>query len=109
MSYVPPSTYSHQLRLDIEELPKIYGYRLYVTVKLRGKTGLEMEALTGVSTGLLTYMICKGPIDKSMVIENIQLEKNGGKSVILDEIVTRNQRLSIPVVGALSLLEETEM
>ncbi|NPA61464.1 MAG: cyclic pyranopterin monophosphate synthase MoaC [Epsilonproteobacteria bacterium] len=69
------------IKVDIEELPKIYGYRLYVTVKLRGKTGVEMEALTGVSTGLLTIYDMLKAIDKSMVIENIQLEKkSGGKS-----------------------------
>jgi len=51
------------------------------TAKLSGKTGVEMEALTGVSAALLTiYDMCKA-IDKSMVISNIYLvEKNGGKS-----------------------------
>lgn len=46
-----------------------------------GKTGVEMEALTGVSIALLTiYDMCKA-IDKRMVIENIHLvEKIGGKS-----------------------------
>ena len=51
------------------------------TVKLKGQTGAEMEALTGVSTALLTiYDMCKA-IDKTMVISDIKLEeKNGGKS-----------------------------
>ena len=46
-----------------------------------GKTGVEMEALTGVSAALLTiYDMCKA-IDKRMVIENIHLvEKTGGRS-----------------------------
>lgn len=46
-----------------------------------GKTGVEMEALTGVSTALLTvYDMCKS-IDKRMVIKDIHLvEKAGGKS-----------------------------
>lgn len=46
-----------------------------------GKTGVEMEALTGVSTALLTiYDMCKA-IDRSMEITNIHLlEKAGGKS-----------------------------
>lgn len=50
-------------------------------VLLTGKTGAEMEALTGVSTALLTvYDMCKA-IDKSMVISDILLEeKDGGKS-----------------------------
>ena len=46
-----------------------------------GKTGVEMEALTGVSTALLTiYDMCKA-IDKRMVIRDVHLvEKSGGKS-----------------------------
>jgi cyclic pyranopterin phosphate synthase len=50
-------------------------------VKLSGKTGAEMEALTGVSTALLTiYDMCKA-LDRSMVIGDIMLwEKSGGKS-----------------------------
>ncbi len=51
------------------------------TVKLTGKTGVEMEALTGVTVALLTiYDMCKA-IDKSMEITGIHLaEKTGGKS-----------------------------
>ncbi len=51
------------------------------TVKLSGKTGAEMEALTGVSTALLTiYDMCKA-LDHEMEITNIHLdEKSGGKS-----------------------------
>jgi len=51
------------------------------TVKLSGKTGAEMEALTGVSIALLTiYDMCKA-IDRNMVIGEICLqEKSGGKS-----------------------------
>ena len=50
-------------------------------VKLAGKTGVEMEALTGVNVALLTiYDMCKA-IDKNMVISDIHLvEKLGGKS-----------------------------
>jgi len=50
-------------------------------VKLSGKTGTEMEVLTGVSIALLTiYDMCKS-LDKTMVISNIRLfEKSGGKS-----------------------------
>ena len=50
-------------------------------VKTEGKTGVEMEALTGVSTALLTiYDMCKA-IDKRMVIEEIHLcAQSGGKS-----------------------------
>ena len=51
------------------------------TVKLSGKTGAEMEALTGVSVALLTiYDMCKA-LDRAMVIGSIRLiEKAGGKS-----------------------------
>lgn len=51
------------------------------TAKCSGQTGVEMEALTGVSTALLTvYDMCKA-IDKEMKIEAVYLaEKNGGKS-----------------------------
>lgn len=50
-------------------------------VKVEGKTGVEMEALTGVNVALLTiYDMCKG-IDKRMVMTDIHLvEKKGGKS-----------------------------
>lgn len=46
-----------------------------------GKTGVEMEALTAASVGLLTiYDMCKA-VDRGMRIENIRLlEKAGGKS-----------------------------
>lgn len=55
--------------------------RISATVKIVGKTGVEMEALTAVSISALTvYDMCKA-IDREMTIENIQLdEKLGGKS-----------------------------
>ena len=55
--------------------------RVFCTVKTEGKTGVEMEALTGVQVTLLTiYDMCKA-IDKHMVMTNIHLvEKTGGKS-----------------------------
>jgi len=55
--------------------------RLAVTVETLGRTGVEMEALTGVSVGLLTvYDMCKA-VDRAMTIEGIKLmEKSGGKS-----------------------------
>jgi cyclic pyranopterin phosphate synthase len=50
-------------------------------VKLAGKTGAEMEALSGASVALLTiYDMCKA-LDRAMVIGNVRLlEKSGGKS-----------------------------
>jgi cyclic pyranopterin phosphate synthase len=54
---------------------------LTVTAETMGRTGVEMEALTGVSVGLLTiYDMCKA-VDRGMTIESIELiEKTGGKS-----------------------------
>lgn len=69
------------IHTKIEELPEITGFQLYVTCKLTGTTGVEMEALTGVSIGLLTIYDMLKAIDKSMVIADIRLEqKEGGKS-----------------------------
>lgn len=52
-----------------------------VTAQTLGRTGVEMEALTAVSVGLLTvYDMCKA-IDRGMHLEQIGLlEKKGGKS-----------------------------
>jgi len=54
---------------------------VFCTAKLEGKTGVEMEALTGATVALLTiYDMCKA-IDKGMIIERIYLlKKTGGKS-----------------------------
>ena len=67
--------------LTFELLPESLEIKAVCTVKTEGKTGVEMEALTGVSTALLTvYDMCKA-IDKRMVIREIHLvEKHGGKS-----------------------------
>ena len=52
-----------------------------VTAETVGKTGVEMEALTGVSVALLTiYDMCKA-VDRGMVMSGIRLlEKQGGRS-----------------------------
>jgi cyclic pyranopterin phosphate synthase len=69
------------INCDIEEIPSLPGFKLIVTAKLNGQTGVEMEALTGVSIGLLTIYDMVKAIDKSMVISDVQLEsKSGGKS-----------------------------
>ena len=69
------------INCDIEELPELPGFKLFVTAKLTGQTGVEMEALTGTSIGLLTIYDMVKAIDKSMVIQTVQLEtKSGGKS-----------------------------
>jgi cyclic pyranopterin monophosphate synthase len=55
--------------------------RIEATVRIVGRTGVEMEALTAVSVAALTvYDMCKA-VDRSMTIERIRLEeKSGGRS-----------------------------
>ena len=62
----------------LEELP---GVEAVCTASCTGKTGVEMEALTGCTVALLTiYDMCKA-VQKDMRIENIRLlRKSGGKS-----------------------------
>ena len=55
--------------------------RIVASVKTRGVTGVEMEALTAVSTAALTIFDMIKAVDKYAVISNIRvLEKSGGKS-----------------------------
>jgi len=55
--------------------------RIEATCKLKGKTGVEMEALTAVSVAALTVYDMVKAVDKSMVIGDIRLlHKAGGKS-----------------------------
>ncbi|EQB39436.1 molybdenum cofactor biosynthesis protein C [Sulfurimonas hongkongensis] len=69
------------INCDVEELTALPGFKLQVTAKLTGQTGVEMEALTGVSIGLLTIYDMVKAIDKGMIIRDVQLEKkSGGKS-----------------------------
>lgn len=52
-----------------------------VTAECFGRTGVEMEALTATSVGLLTIYDMAKAVDRGMRIENIRLlEKSGGKS-----------------------------
>ena len=69
------------IKCDVEHLPKLPGFKLEVRAKLTGKTGVEMEALTGVSIGLLTIYDMVKAVDKSMEISQVRLlKKSGGKS-----------------------------
>jgi cyclic pyranopterin phosphate synthase len=69
------------INCDIQELPELPGFKLITTAKLTGQTGVEMEALTGTSIGLLTIYDMVKAIDKAMIISSVQLEsKSGGKS-----------------------------
>lgn len=61
-----------------DELP---GVEIEGRVKVSGKTGVEMEALTAVSVAALTIYDMAKAVDRGMVIENIRLvEKRGGES-----------------------------
>ena len=68
-------------RITFDKDPEQREIHCTCTVKVTGKTGVEMEALTGVSVALLTiYDMCKA-LDKTMEIGDIYLRrKTGGKS-----------------------------
>jgi cyclic pyranopterin phosphate synthase len=61
-----------------EETPAVL---ITVTVRCRGRTGVEMEALTAASVAALTIYDMAKAVERGMVIEGIRLlEKRGGKS-----------------------------
>ena len=66
------------INCEVDELDELPGFKLTVSAKLTGQTGVEMEALTGVSIGLLTIYDMVKAIDKGMVIRNVQLEQKSG-------------------------------
>lgn len=68
-------------QVDFQAEEENSSVKAVCTVKAEGKTGVEMEALTGVTVALLTiYDMCKA-IDKRMKLTEIHLvEKKGGKS-----------------------------
>ena len=70
-----------KLSVEFEMKPETNEIQAVCTARTTGKTGVEMEALTGVSVALLTiYDMCKA-IDKRMEIGEIHLDaKSGGKS-----------------------------
>jgi cyclic pyranopterin phosphate synthase len=70
-----------KVKISFEPDESSYEIKACCEVRLTGKTGAEMEALTGVSVALLTvYDMCKA-VDKNMVISDVCLEeKDGGKT-----------------------------
>ncbi len=70
-----------KVELDFVMEEESSSIRAVCTVRTLGKTGVEMEALTGVNVALLTiYDMCKA-VDKSMEMGEIHLcRKSGGKS-----------------------------
>lgn len=79
-----PLSLSHAA-VDFTILEEECAVQARCTVKLSGQTGVEMEALTGVSAALLTiYDMCKA-MDKGMELSGIHLvHKEGGKSGVYD-------------------------
>ena len=71
-----------EVNFELKEIENtLYYIEVTCLAKTDGKTGVEMEALTGVQIALLTiYDMCKA-VDKSMVITDVHLlSKSGGKS-----------------------------
>jgi cyclic pyranopterin phosphate synthase len=65
----------------VDVIPVTGGYRITATVRVAGKTGVEMEALTAVSVAALTIYDMLKAADRGMTIEGIRLlEKRGGRS-----------------------------
>lgn len=67
--------------VDVDIEPSDSGFTVEVTVNYRGKTGVEMEALTGCSIALLTIYDMVKSEEKGMEIREVKLlEKSGGQS-----------------------------
>ncbi len=70
-----------KVAVDLTPDPSLPGVRIEATVKTTGQTGIEMEALTAVSTAALTLYDMVKAVEKTMVISDIRLVlKDGGKS-----------------------------
>jgi len=70
-----------KVAVDIAPDEKLPGVIVRATCKLKGQTGVEMEALTAVSVACLTIYDMVKAVERGMRIENIHLvEKRGGKS-----------------------------
>ncbi|MDQ0455928.1 cyclic pyranopterin monophosphate synthase MoaC [Rhizobium paknamense] len=70
-----------KVMVEITDDPTLPGLKVQATVKLTGKTGVEMEALTAVSVACLTIYDMAKAADKLMEIGGIRvIEKTGGKS-----------------------------
>ena len=70
-----------KIELDIVPDEKLPGIQIRATVKVKGPTGVEMEALTAVSVSCLTIYDMVKAVERGIRIEGIHLvEKKGGKS-----------------------------
>ena len=70
-----------KVAVELTPDPALPGVRIEATVKTTGQTGVEMEALTAVSTAALTVYDMAKAVDKEMEIGGIRvILKDGGKS-----------------------------
>jgi cyclic pyranopterin phosphate synthase len=70
-----------KVTIDITPDTKLPGCRVRATVKVKGPTGVEMEALTAVSVACLTIYDMVKAVERGIHIEGVRLvEKKGGKS-----------------------------
>jgi cyclic pyranopterin monophosphate synthase len=70
-----------QVDVELEPDAALPGVRCSATARVRGRTGVEMEALTAVGVALLTAYDMLKAVDREMVIENVRLlHKEGGRS-----------------------------
>src|SRR5205823_3224946 len=82
-----------KVEVDIAPDKKLPGLVVRATVKLKGQTGVEMEALTAVSVACLTTYDMVKAVERGMRIEGIHLvEKRGGKSGVYRAKSHRNKR-----------------
>lgn len=67
--------------VDVDLIVEDDGVRITVTVRTADRTGVEMEALTGVSVGALAMIDMVKGVDRSAMIDRVVLlEKTGGRS-----------------------------
>lgn len=81
-----------QVKVDLQLDDNLPGVQITATVKVTGKTGVEMEALTAVSVAALTIYDMAKAVEKTMKIQNIRLiEKHGGRSGdIVNEVLEKS-------------------
>jgi cyclic pyranopterin phosphate synthase len=85
-----PLALSH---VDIDIRPRSWGYELRSTVRTKGRTGVEMEALAAVTVAALTIYDMLKAVDRAMTIGKIAvLEKRGGRSGHYTRLATRSSK-----------------
>ena len=73
----------HPLGIDLVRVearldPELPGVRVQAYVKVMGRTGVEMEALTAISVACLTVYDMVKAVDRAMVIEQVRLTRKTG-------------------------------